>query len=186
MTRDEFTEHYNNMVDRARCFSEIARKNGLLPLEDELHEMQQKKKIISESGLCLKLKRLLDRMQESLIKKGIDLREISTEEAPILFRLIYDLRYSIIQNKLSKFLIKNIKDEKGIFEFGIYLVISGVDCAIVYDKLFNITKREKDPYMRILKNRTIDAVIFMEKGTNSNTMTEALRGALTYHLCEMT
>jgi hypothetical protein len=79
-------------------------------------------------------------------------------------------------------LIKNIKDEKDIFEYGIYLITSGMDCAIIKDKLLDTTKREKDPYMRILKNRTIDAVISILRGTKTEIMTEALQGIFTYHL----
>jgi chemotaxis protein MotA len=51
MTRDDFIKEYNNIVERALAFSEKARREGLLALEDELDREKINERDVFEYGL---------------------------------------------------------------------------------------------------------------------------------------
>jgi flagellar motor component MotA len=98
MTRDEFVDKYTEIAKRALKYSEKARREGLLSLEDDL------------------------------------------DQAKI-----------------------NARD---IFEYGMRLVIDGVDYELIEEILANIIKQEKDEDIIILKTIQKDAVLTIQAGTN--------------------
>ncbi|MDR3047984.1 MAG: hypothetical protein LBU51_10335 [Bacteroidales bacterium] len=165
MTRDEFATRYRNMVDLAVAAAEKATAEGLLSLEDDLHDIQLKEKAIFENGICLIIKKLEDSIKQKLVKSGKDLSVIDFSEMPILFRMLFNLRYSMTKKGLSKKVI--IKDEKALFEYGLYLVCNCEDYTTVKRKLNKKIKREKDRAMRILEALTVDIVLLFQCGTGA-------------------
>ncbi|GHV86567.1 hypothetical protein AGMMS50230_21750 [Spirochaetia bacterium] len=73
-------------------------------------------------------------------------------------------------------------DEKIFFEYGIYLVINGLDSEIIRRKLEKLRNNEKDPVVSILKKFTIDAFVIIQWGTNPKVLSDALHGVLNYIL----
>ncbi|GMO37111.1 MAG: hypothetical protein Ta2B_16930 [Termitinemataceae bacterium] len=171
MNRDEFVKRYNDMVDRAVHFHEMDKKDGLLPLEDELHEIEKMKKDISETFSYKFLEKKQDNISENLRRKGINISEIDSEKLPILLRITLEFKISFMHNKILKF---KIKDEKDLFEYGIYLATWGIDRSIINKKLDKIIDREKDRHLRILKSYAVDAVIFIQDGTNPKVLYDVL------------
>ena len=165
------------MVDRAVIFSEKSRKEGLLSLEDELPQLQKKKEILAQHGMYSIIEKLL----KILMKLDKDNADKDKEDIENIFaRLVFKLmhwEFSIEKKKLSKL----IKDEKDFFEYGIFLLVQGLDMQ--NDKkiarlLENIISREKNRTMRVLKSFTADAFTLIQKGGDP----KCLYGALDYIL----
>ena len=56
--------------------------------------------------------------------------------------------------------------DRDIFQYGLRLVVDGVDRVIVEKILSNLTGQEKDEYMRIFKNIQKEAVLMIQEGLN--------------------
>jgi hypothetical protein len=66
---------------------------------------------------------------------------------------------------LSKKVI--IKDEKALFEYGLYLVCNGENPTAIERKLNKKIKREKDRVMRIVEAYTLDIILQIQRGTGA-------------------
>jgi flagellar motor component MotA len=165
MTRDEYLTRYDNIVELAVAAAKKATAEGILSLEDDLHDIQLKLKEISENGICSIVKKLEDTIRQKSLKKGNDFSKIDYDELPKLYRALWNFRYSMKKNKLSKKII--IKDEKDLFEYGLYLVCNGESDTAIERKLTKKIKHEKDRFIHTLELHTLGIVLLICRGTGA-------------------
>ena len=83
----------------------------------------------------------------------------------------------------SKMEQKKIND-RDIFEYGMSLVIDGIDMDIIDKILSNIINQEKDEYMCTLKNIQKEAVLLIYRGTNPRIINAVLNSYTGIKLAE--
>ena len=67
---------------------------------------------------------------------------------------------------LEKMIDEEKADVRDIFEYGMRFAVDGIDAAVIRDILENISKQEKDEYIRLLKDIQLEAVLSIQAGCN--------------------
>jgi flagellar motor component MotA len=80
MNNDEFNVRYNNIVERALLFSETARREGLLALEDLIDEKKFLQRDIFELGIRLILDLAENTLLDKILTNIINLEENNDEK----------------------------------------------------------------------------------------------------------
>jgi flagellar motor component MotA len=118
MTRDEFVKKYTEIVGHALNFSERARREGLLELEEELDQEKIDNRDIFEYGMRFVVDgtdaEIVEKILSNIIKqeKDEDLRTLKTIQKEAVLMIQYGVNPMLMCSVLNSYTDITIKEDE--------------------------------------------------------------------------